>query len=39
MFAAAMNWQEMNNTKINERNTKLRTSIQATSVVYQNNDA
>ena len=38
MFVAGMNWQERNNTTINERNTKLRTAIRATSIVYQNND-
>ena len=36
MFVAEMNWQERTNTKINERITKLRTSIQATSIVSQN---
>ena len=33
-----MNWQERNNAKINEKNTKLRASILATSIVSQNND-
>ena len=36
MFVAGMNWQERNNTKINERNTTLRKSIRATSIAYQN---
>ena len=36
--AITQNWQERNNTKINERNAKLRASILATSIVSQNND-
>ena len=37
MFVAGMNWQERNNTKINQRNTRLRKSIRTTSIAYQNN--
>ena len=37
MVVSGMNWQERNKTNVNERNTKLRTSVRATSIVCQNN--